>query len=105
MLQRYDCRPTVDRYGTRYGLAFYNRPMALILIAASFEHLLTIHADTSQVPKLPRKMCSAYTLNRDRESRYFQQRFKVVLLFGMTELKAQIRWHEDVRTILSSTAG
>lgn len=60
-----------------------------------FEHLCTIQADTSRVPKLPQRIKSVYTQDVDSDSRYFQQRFRVVLLFGMTELKAQIRWYEN----------
>jgi len=60
-----------------------------------FGHLCTIQADVSHVPKLPRRTPSLYIQGSDRNSCFFQQRFRVVLLFGMTELKAQIRWYEN----------
>jgi hypothetical protein len=32
---------------------------------------------------------------------YWQQDFSIILLFGLTELKAQISWMEDVRIYFS----
>jgi hypothetical protein len=33
-------------------------------------------------------------------NQYYHQNFSVVLLFGLTELKAQISWMEDVSRII-----
>lgn len=52
-----------------------------------FTPLCTVHADTSQVARTPRK---------GPDGLFFVQIYKVVLLWGLTELKAQISWEEGV---------
>ena len=59
----------------------------------SFTELCTIHADTSKATKaLPARRSST-------GDTYYSIQFKVVLLFGLTELKAQLSWLEGVRAI------
>ena len=35
-------------------------------------------------------------------SKYYEIRYEIVLLFGLTELKAQIRWMDKVRFVIAS---
>ncbi|TFK79391.1 hypothetical protein K466DRAFT_648875 [Polyporus arcularius HHB13444] len=49
--------------------------------------LCTIYADTSQVKRQPLNGPSGV---------YYVQRFKIILLCGLTELKAQLSWDEDI---------
>ncbi|KAI6124648.1 hypothetical protein EV401DRAFT_1161170 [Pisolithus croceorrhizus] len=57
----------------------------------NFTTLCTIHADTS---RLARKLSP----KRSKDgSAYYVIDIKVILLFGLTELKAQVGWVEDVR--------
>lgn len=52
-----------------------------------FTPLCTIHADTSQVTRIPR---------RGPNGQFFVQVYDIVLQCGLTEMKAQIRWTENV---------
>lgn len=52
-----------------------------------FSTLCTVHADTSHVLKETRNGPGGL---------YYELVFKIVLLCGLTELKAQIRWMENV---------
>ncbi|OSX61860.1 hypothetical protein POSPLADRAFT_1144067 [Postia placenta MAD-698-R-SB12] len=52
-----------------------------------FSTLCTVHADTSRVQKVKKK---------GPKGPYFTQTYRVVLLCGLTELKAQISWIENV---------
>jgi len=54
-----------------------------------FSNLCTVHADTSQVSKTlsPRRGFAGL--------QFYRQQFSIVLMFGMTELQAQIGWMED----------
>ena len=49
-----------------------------------------MYADTSKVAKRRQLGSKGY---------YYQQNFKVVLSCGLTEMKAQIKWEEDVRIL------
>ncbi|KAI0350808.1 hypothetical protein OH77DRAFT_1412306 [Trametes cingulata] len=51
-----------------------------------FSTLCTVFADTSKVVKTPRK---------GRNGIHYTQAFGIVLMCGLTELQAQIRWTED----------
>ena len=51
--------------------------------------LCTIEADHSRVPSLPRRKVTG-------KGSYYKVKFDIVLLFGMTELKAQMAWKENV---------
>ena len=62
--------------------------------AELFSPLCTVKADTSMMAKA---LVPKYGL---RGERYYRQDFSVVLLFGLTELKAQISWIEDVSLII-----
>ncbi|KAH9852621.1 hypothetical protein C2E23DRAFT_868473 [Lenzites betulinus] len=52
-----------------------------------FEHLCSVHADTSNVVKIPQV---------GPRGIYYKQSYKIVLMCGLTELKAQIRWDENL---------
>ena len=49
--------------------------------------LCTIHADTSKVTRTPRE---------GTNGTYYVQVYNIILQCGLTELKAQISWTEDV---------
>ena len=55
-----------------------------------FTPLCTIYADMSDVTRKPREGSDG--------SKFFVQVYNIVLLCGLTELKAQISWTEDVCT-------
>ncbi len=67
--------------------------MKLTIGADYFSVLCTVHADTSQVAK--RKQFGI-------KGAFYQQDFKVFLLCGQTEMKAQISWMENVSIFSSS---
>ncbi|KAF8132021.1 hypothetical protein EV363DRAFT_1583618 [Boletus edulis] len=54
-----------------------------------FSNLCTVHADTSQVSKTlsPRRGFAGL--------QFYRQQFSIVLMFGLTELQAQISWMEN----------
>ncbi|KAG1799634.1 hypothetical protein EV424DRAFT_1332401 [Suillus variegatus] len=55
-----------------------------------FSRLCTVHADTS-------KIAEKLTLKRSAEgSTYYSMEIRVILLFGLTELKAMISWEDGV---------
>jgi hypothetical protein len=58
--------------------------------AEDYSTLCTVTADT---PQMIKTLTPKVGLNGVR---YYSQDFNVVLLFGLTELKAQIAWMEDV---------
>jgi hypothetical protein len=49
-----------------------------------------VEADTSQVPRAP--------LYGEELQIFYRQDFEIILSFGLTELKAQLSWKEDVRS-------
>ncbi|KAI0367127.1 hypothetical protein BV20DRAFT_1123769 [Pilatotrama ljubarskyi] len=51
-----------------------------------FVQLCTIHADTSGVRRTPK---------RGTNGGYYQQKFEIVLICGLTELQVQIKWVEN----------
>ncbi|KAK7032185.1 hypothetical protein VNI00_013359 [Paramarasmius palmivorus] len=61
----------------------------LIIPTELFSTLCTVEADTSKAPGF---ITEKYNLN---QGRYYEAAYEVVLLFGMTELKAQICWKEN----------
>ena len=65
------------------------RPL-LIFEKGMFSNLCTVHASTSRVGRTlsPRLGFAGM--------QYFRQHFSIVLMFGLTELEAQISWKEDV---------
>jgi hypothetical protein len=65
--------------------------------SASFTTLCTITADLSEVSRTLRPLKS--TLD---QSKYYKIEYDVIILFGHTELKAQISWKDKVRLSLSS---
>lgn len=54
-----------------------------------FSNLCTVHADTSKVSKTlsPRRGFAGL--------QFYRQQFSIVLMFGLTELQAQISWMEN----------
>ncbi|KAH9940109.1 uncharacterized protein BXZ73DRAFT_43141 [Epithele typhae] len=52
-----------------------------------FVHLCSVHADTSKVTQRPMQ---------GPKGTYYEQEYDVILLCGLTELQAQIRWMENV---------
>ncbi|KZT05487.1 uncharacterized protein LAESUDRAFT_727131 [Laetiporus sulphureus 93-53] len=52
-----------------------------------FDTLCTIRADISHIPKVQK---------RGMRGDYYEQDLKVILLFGLTEFKAQLSWMENV---------
>ena len=56
-----------------------------------FSHLCTVHADTSRVVKQKQQ---------GPNGPYYVQEYDIVLLYGLTETRAQIRWIQDVSTIV-----
>ena len=52
-----------------------------------FDTLCTIRADVAHIPKVQK---------RGLLGDYYEQHLKVILLFGLTEFKAQLSWIENV---------
>lgn len=75
-----------------YQLSARNKALILMCYPLeSFSTLCTIHADTSRVAKQKRQGVNGV---------YYTQTFDIVLSCGLTEMKAQISWKENVsRTI------
>lgn len=67
----------------------------LILFLENFSILGTVRADVSSVPK---EKCS----RKDGAGVYYKLSFDIILLFGLTEIKAQISWKEQVSYITMS---
>ncbi len=62
-------------------------PLYTNTLVDCFTTLCTIYADTSRVVKSPRV---------GRNGIHYAQAFDIVLMCGLTELQAQIRWEEGV---------
>jgi hypothetical protein len=60
-----------------------------------FTTVCTLVADLSQVPKVPKTNITGGT--------YYHTKFDLILLFGLTELQAQLRWKEEVSLFLPSS--
>lgn len=70
--------------------------MLTIGIKGMFSVLCTVTANTSRMTKGLKPLL-------DKQGNvYFRQYYDIVLLFGLTELKAQISWTENVRLYFSS---
>ena len=54
--------------------------------------LCTVEADLSRAPMLPQSKAKG-------KGSFFRVSYDIVLLFGMTELKAQIVWKEKVSVV------
>ena len=57
--------------------------------ADNYTKLCTIEADLSRVPLLPRPKATG-------SGSFYRVDYDIVLLFGMTELKALVAWKENV---------
>jgi hypothetical protein len=64
--------------------------------SASFSTLCTIRADLGKLSRTLRPKKAAAD-----QSNYYQIDYDVIILFGHTELKAQISWEEKVRDLFS----
>ena len=58
-------------------------------MADNYTKLCTIEADLSRVPLLPQPKATG-------KGSFYKVDYEIILLFGMTELKAQIAWKEKV---------
>lgn len=86
----------VDRPSTRF-VCCASKSKAYSTIIDFFPKLCTVSADVSQFKKFARPLT-----NPTNGKKYYQWNFDVILLFGLTELKAQVAWMENVcRTFLS----
>ena len=56
-----------------------------------FAQICTVYADTSKVLKRKKK---------SKNGPYYVQEYDIVLLCGLTELQAQIRWVENVSYVI-----
>lgn len=61
--------------------------------ADNYTKLCTIEADLSRVPLAPRSKATG-------RGNFYRIDYDIILLFGMTELKAQVAWKENVSAIL-----
>jgi hypothetical protein len=63
-----------------------------------FSTLCTIEADTSQISETlePHRSRMALAGRQRIVQTYYRMQFDIILSFGLTELKAQIAWMEDV---------
>lgn len=63
-----------------------------------YKTLCAIKADVSNVPVSPLKRSSVHFTQAESARPYYRRKFWVVLSFGMTEIKAEVKWFEGVRT-------
>jgi len=64
-------------------------------LTGMFSEICTVEADTSRVPRTPL---------RGKRGIFYRREFEIILSFGLTELKAQLSWKEDVRSSLNKHA-
>ncbi|KAL1725512.1 hypothetical protein EV714DRAFT_221156 [Schizophyllum commune] len=94
MMQQYEVWGPYTRHAISAPIQVYrgniHHPSWTDVDAANFGVLCTVKADvTAAVSRLvPRRRADSRT--------YFQLEYEVVLLFGLTELKAQLRWFANV---------
>jgi len=62
--------------------------------ADKYKTLCTIKADVSNVPVFPLKRSSVHFTQAEGARPFYRQKFWVVLSFGMTEMKAEVKWFE-----------
>ena len=58
-------------------------------MADNYTQLCTIEVDLSRVPLVPQAKATG-------KGSFYRLNYEIILLFGMTELKAQIAWKENV---------
>jgi hypothetical protein len=63
-----------------------------------FSRLCTVQADMSQIAKVLQPQ------RGEGGAIYYEHYFDIVLLFGLTEIKAQISWTEDVSCLCLGSA-
>ena len=63
--------------------------MSLYYFAGNYTKLCTIEADLSGVPLLPQPKVAG-------QGSFYSVDCDIILLFGLTELKAQLAWQENV---------
>jgi len=59
-----------------------------------YKTLCTIRADVSNVPVFPLKRSPIHFTQAESVRPFYRQKFWVVLSFGMTEMKAEVKWFE-----------
>lgn len=59
-----------------------------------YKTLCTIRADVSNVPIFPLKRSPIHFTPEESARPFYRQKFWVVLSFGMTEMKAEVKWFE-----------
>ena len=62
-----------------------------------YKTLCAIEADVSNVPVFPLKRSSVNFTQAESARPYYRRKFWVILSFGMTEMKAEVKWFEGVR--------
>lgn len=95
----------MDGHRTRYGRPLVLRVLIPCLISKrkdKFKTLCTIRADVSNVPVFPLKRSPVHLTRAESARPFYRRKFWVILSFGMTEMKAEIKWFEGVRTDRSS---
>ena len=73
-------------------------PSFTLTTTGNYTKLCTIDVDLSYLPLAPRKKPSS-------NANYFRLDYDIVLLFGLTELKAQVAWKEGVSHICVNADG
>lgn len=76
------------------GAACENETTHGVRLSEYFVPLCTIHADTSAVKRTPRD---------GPDGQFFVQVYNIVLICGLTELKAQISWTENVSAFAATS--
>ena len=65
-----------------------NFNITLIFPLENFEEFCHVSADLSQIPLIPETNDSGFT--------FYRVQFDIILLFGLTEIQAQMGWYENV---------
>lgn len=69
----------------------------LIECKDKYRTLCAVRADVSNVPVFPLKRSPIHFTQAESARPFYRQKFWVVLSFGMTEMKAEVKWFEGVR--------
>lgn len=94
----------MDRYRTGYSLSLGSPalvPHLTLQDKGKYKTLCTIKADVSNVPVLPLKRSPVHFNQAESARPFYRQKFWVVISFGMTEMKAEVKWFEGVRATCS----
>jgi hypothetical protein len=85
---------------TEPGRVFYLTSLVPQLTGCKdkYRTLCAVRADVSNVPVFPLKRSAIHFTQAESARPFYRQKFWVVLSFGMTEMKAEVKWFEGVRT-------